>query len=314
MLMSIGCAPDTGPAARDVASPKATTASRIALAQKAAANRMVTVSEFLDANPMGWVGRAHNRGLALAYKEIGTHAPRKLCDLFAKIVTGDEIMGADSLRSSKLARRAALGLVLPRASRCSQANLAAGLSNPVNLVRPVAFASRKRSVDDYLSAIESAFDAASSPNEFATAAASITAAAATELSGGDLDNVNAVASTAASSYDYWASNVSSNASAYQSAYGSECEVASTVEECIRATGLRRNPANRRTSDMVVRVASYRKCTYNLSGKDIAHADVGGAIVGILGGPQGVLAGAFLASGAESVWQFGNWLWCAYHQS
>jgi len=43
-------------------------------------------------------------------------------------------------------------------------------------------------------------------------------------------------------------------------------------------------------------------------------DVGGGIAGFFGGgPQGAAAGAFVSSGAESVWQFGNWLYCAYHQ-
>lgn len=60
--------------------------------------------------------------------------------------------------------------------------------------------------------------------------------------------------------------------------------------------------------------SARFCVYNLSGKEIIHADVVGAVGGaFVGGPSGAAAGAFGASGGESVWQFGNWLWCAYHQ-
>jgi len=241
--------------------------------QREAANAQITPAQFLAQNPFGWVGTAHNRGLALFFTRIGQRPSVSPCELLKQIVRGDNMLGPDRSRvtASEWKRSAEQAIASNRlCGTAKSASTPAGRSDGqrASIFKHAAWATPKYDAQYFLDAIDAAVDQAGSPSGYSSAVSAIVSAASSELSGTDMDNVNAVASVAVGSYSYWDSNINSDASAYSSSYGASCQQATDPSQCVYAMSFRA-PAGRSSALAFRRVANKAPfCTYALNGREM----------------------------------------------
>jgi hypothetical protein len=174
--------------------------------------------------------------------------------------------------------------------------------------------------DPYFDAIASAADAAADPDSYASALSSILDAAESNLTGDDLDAVDAVASVGQSSFEEWVDGTAgaADADAMNAAYG-PClrEAAQQIipdEQMLTDCGVSNNLINFRISPhrssyrsvMLLAAppsrAAHKFCGWDwrsVVGDDIAGA-VGGAIAGAAGGGIGAVPGAAVGGAGASV--------------
>jgi hypothetical protein len=281
-----------------------------AVHQELARGQRVSAEEFVNKNPMGWVGRTHNRFLDEMFRELQRTPFSDPCRVVERVLLNGRFVGEDSVHLSHADRSRLVGKAM-QATRCG-ARLASNGATPERVFAPslARFTPlRKTTVDGYFAAISSAFDAAANASSLASSLSSITSAAAQELSGDDLDAVNAAASVAVSSMDYWDSNLNSQLSAFQATYGACISVAQTLNECLQVRYDRPLSSERAQLVPVAYHGAARVCS--ISGRDIARVDLGTAGATLVSRSwQLIVLSSAGASAADGLFQFGLYLWCA----
>ena len=290
---------------------------------------------FHAGNRYDWVGVAHNRAIddfrsALRRGEI----PHDQCNYFVdylgaaeRLLPGGRASAADRALLRRFARRSL------EAGHCAgrivgAAGTVSGLAQATD-VSPETHA--------MLDQVASAASLASSSGELAVALVPIVEASA-QLPGDESVVVQAAASVAQSSTEYWETNLEATKQDYNNSYGACMGQYPTLEEAASAC-LGLSPAGpaptqdrgRPREEMVRLAVAARFDCRRVNGKEIVGDDVkggitgaiGGFIAGFGGGPAapvtsssgallGGLAGAAGGSLAAIGWQWAQETWCVLH--
>lgn len=168
-----------------------------------------TAQQINDANPMGWAGRAHNQYL-VAFKTALKLSPATRCEVLDRVLRDGRFLGADTLRFSRQAREQWAPPSVARVG-CILRSAAFDGAGATAFVRPVASAAMMSGdVTPYFSAMEAAYDQATTAAGYAALVDAIVASAELVLTGDELIAVQTGASIAISSADYWEANIVSD--------------------------------------------------------------------------------------------------------
>jgi hypothetical protein len=170
----------------------------------------------------------------------------------------------------------------------------------------------------YLDAIQSALGSATDGADLADLVAAIVDNAELSLTGMELDAVYFGASVAVDSYDYWLTQggLQAELAIFEQTYGSCLQLADEPNTCLydssaRLPSLHAPPTLRRVSTTGGTMPS--ACL--IDGVGVIEADFTGAVgtfIATLGNGGAALLGGGASSGAKGLWEFGKFLWCAYH--
>ena len=286
-----------------------------------------TPAAFHASNRQNWVGTAHNLVLDKLRDEIRRNKPRDLCKVLERIVLDDATVpgtppkhrGLESRRDRELGARA-VGCGRGRSAR-------SGDHAGASALLPVAFAAPQSGADvspaawGLIAEIDGAFDGAATAGDLANSLAGISAAAQA-LGSEDASVVDAMASVALSSFEYWEQNAYAAAADFSNAYG-ECLARRDGENCFLAARGLRSGSTTLGAFQLASFAPRSRRVCDMDWRSIGKADLWGAGVGLSIGlkyatsPQGaiggLLGGAAVASGGAFLFGASRFAYCLYHK-
>lgn len=321
-------------ACRDSAPPDAVAAPIVAsLDQNVAPSAVrtksrVTPAEFHARNKMDWVGIEHNRLMDELRSDIRLRRPRDLCKAVQRI--GIDVafdpkteVGLSAPDARKL-RRAAFEAVGCKGQRFGVQHTAARATDlppgPFTAAAAIGEGDFEMSPDAWVlvDRISAAGGDSPDPTTLASELAGIVADAQA-LSADEQTVIDAAASVALSSYEYWSQNADAMAQEMSNAYG-DCVENGGGQSCFYAVA---DKAPMRLPRPTVQMASYSRgavaCEINRG--FIWSGDKWGVGVGLATGLMtrsvqgvvvGIIAGAAAGSAGAATWEFGRYVWCAFH--
>jgi hypothetical protein len=300
------CDQSSKPAPTSVVQP---TRAQAILARAQIHARQVSTEEFHAANSGAWAGRIHNRFVAEFAARLVQEKPKDACKFLMKVLRDGNFLGADSVHLP----RKALQVETERLASTRCARMREPGASMVSRAMPTR---RLEDLGAYGGAIEAAMGTAANAGELATSVSGILSEAQSELNSTDYEGLAAMADVAVSSTEYWDANASSELSGFTGTYGDCIEGAqNSWEPCVWATGLpRQQPQAVYQFQLASNPTMLRSCS--ISPKQIAYADftIGFAALIVSGGnPVVAVVAAAAGSAADALWQFGNFVWCIFHQ-
>ncbi len=269
---------------------------------------------------MGWVGRMHSRAMEAWKVAINSDTTKNKCKVLEKFLRKATWLGEDAGRVNRDDLNNNIPAVLDRNPLCqhsaSPSNTASskalhpfvGAATHATVFSNVAFARKRADISSYLDDIESAMGSTSNSTDLTAAISVIVDDASSNLSGDDLDNVNAAASFTVSTAEYWEENTDSQVSALAAGPVGTCFAnGGSEDDCVRAVAWTPDHSSR----LQARQAAYKaaRCPYSVNGWDIASGDVAGLIGGFfatlnpgaaIAGGVGASAGVFLVEGIHAI--------------
>lgn len=307
------------------------------LTDRRAAPRAVTLQEFHTSLSQDWVGQLHNDLLRRGLKRLRDEGfePGQLCtklrEVFSLPEATDPIWrgrypgNLARLRAQWRDEAGRVGCRVPK--------------DPNQIVTPIAWVSALLDTDSTMSpeavAIATAMDVeryeATSAWDLATRFTPYISAAQTELSdSGEVATIEALASLAVSSYEYWEQNITSEWGSTVTTIINECE-GQPIQACLGEGEWETHAPGAspfRMGPTVFHAASFGRaspCDDQYSAGNTVYRivlwDAGGAFGRAIGlalklatGGGGYLAAAAVASGTRLVIEVGSYLQCIYNET
>lgn len=292
-------------------------------------------AEFHRRNPQDWVGVTHNKALDayFAYLRRVGFKPGETCGTVVRFKIPDGSIPERARRQTREQLRTAVRQTLERQGHCRPGKAGAGraASFGASLGRRRLTSAVSAEAESLLVSIVVATDTASNTTTLSSALTAIMTDAEA-LDSVEEAAVDAAASVAQSSREYWEENlasatafVSGNVAAYcDNMSGAGClgtlddSGGCSPPDCYET----RSPGGaipNRNREMILRLASSNSyCPTEINDQEIAHADVIGFVAGVVAGAwtgPGALAtgatAAFAGSLAEFVWQVIVIIFCQF---
>lgn len=289
--------------------------------------KRVTPAEFHAQNKMDWVGVEHNRLMDELRAEVRSKRPKDMCKTIERLGIESDLdrratdrLSSASVRNVRRAAFEAAGCKGQRFGARHAATLTDRASSQLH-VTSAAFGAENFDMSPaawaFVDRITMAGGDAPEPSSLASELASIVADAHV-LTADEQTVIDAAASVALASFEYWAQNSEAMVQEMSAAYG-RCVENGGGESCFYAVSGRPVP---RTSPRMVHLATNSRAAAAcaIDKGFIWSGDKWGVGVGLATGLMtrsvqgvivGIIAGAAIGSGGAATWEFGKYVWCAF---
>jgi hypothetical protein len=296
---------------------------------KAIPRAPVTPAQFHANNRMDWAGVMHNKAMDELRAEIRIAKPKDLCKVLERLAMNADLaartytkLSVDKQNEIRKAVFAEVGCRGPKGTaRNASHDLAGSLADWRGLNVQASSGGTEFSPEarELVNRIMRANQGSPSPAVLATELADITDEARA-LTDDEASVIEAVASVALSSLEYWSANAKAMAGEIRDAYG-PCLARGGRRSCVsQAAGPSMRPESAATIQLVANQQDIEVCEIHVD--VIWSGDVWGAGVGltiglkygggIAGALIGLFGGALLGSGGGATYELVEYVICAYY--